>query len=186
MIVDDVDAKRIQARKRRLVSLTLVALACLLLTVFGFAASAVFANSATKLFYDKNCRLAKARQDILRQYSILSRESPFESTAPKNWTFQGSNDGVSWTTLDSQTAIIFKAIENKIFTFRNNTADRYFRLDVTRNGGNANWLSITELEIRPMHYTPVDTISVSYTHLRAHETRHDLVCRLLLEKKKKK
>src|SRR5450759_5080412 len=29
------------------------------------------------------------------------------------------------------------------------------------------------------------TISVSYTHLRAHETRHDLVCRLLLEKKKK-
>src|SRR5450756_2917263 len=24
---------------------------------------------------------------------------------------------------------------------------------------------------------------VSYTHLRAHETRHDLVCRLLLEKK---
>eukprot|EP00825_Cyclidium_porcatum_P003083 TRINITY_DN11433_c0_g1_i3.p2 TRINITY_DN11433_c0_g1~~TRINITY_DN11433_c0_g1_i3.p2 ORF type:complete len:104 (-),score=19.38 TRINITY_DN11433_c0_g1_i3:49-360(-) len=33
----------------------------------------------------------------------------------------------------------------------------------------------------------VDQIrSVSYTHLRAHETRHDLVCRLLLEKKKKK
>src|SRR5450756_2608341 len=28
--------------------------------------------------------------------------------------------------------------------------------------------------------------SVSYTHLRAHETRHDLVCRLLLEKKKTK
>ena len=27
-------------------------------------------------------------------------------------------------------------------------------------------------------------ITVSYTHLRAHETRHDLVCRLLLEKKK--
>src|SRR5450756_2970587 len=29
-------------------------------------------------------------------------------------------------------------------------------------------------------------MTVSYTHLRAHETRHDLVCRLLLEKKKKK
>src|SRR5665648_269379 len=27
-------------------------------------------------------------------------------------------------------------------------------------------------------------IAVSYTHLRAHETRHDIVCRLLLEKKK--
>ena len=30
----------------------------------------------------------------------------------------------------------------------------------------------------------VDTNPVSYTHLRAHETREDLVCRLLLEKKK--
>ncbi len=30
------------------------------------------------------------------------------------------------------------------------------------------------------------TQTVAYTHLRAHETRHDIVCRLLLEKKKKK
>src|SRR5450756_743158 len=30
------------------------------------------------------------------------------------------------------------------------------------------------------------SMAVSYTHLRAHETRHDLVCRLLLEKKKNK
>src|SRR5450756_2722830 len=30
----------------------------------------------------------------------------------------------------------------------------------------------------------VNRVAVSYTHLRAHETRHDLVCRLLLEKKK--
>src|SRR5665648_1132536 len=34
--------------------------------------------------------------------------------------------------------------------------------------------------------TVCNFIAVSYTHLRAHETRHDLVCRLLLEKKKKK
>ena len=31
---------------------------------------------------------------------------------------------------------------------------------------------------------PVIVVSVSYTHLRAHETVLDLVCRLLLEKKK--
>eukprot|EP00658_Telonema_sp_P-2_P010511 TRINITY_DN13962_c0_g1_i2.p1 TRINITY_DN13962_c0_g1~~TRINITY_DN13962_c0_g1_i2.p1 ORF type:complete len:145 (+),score=20.40 TRINITY_DN13962_c0_g1_i2:186-620(+) len=33
--------------------------------------------------------------------------------------------------------------------------------------------------------TPVTLTSVSYTHLRAHETPEHLVCRLLLEKKKK-
>src|SRR5450759_5988835 len=45
--------------------------------------------------------------------------------------------------------------------------------------------------IRPQHrhlaqLAPVALEAVSYTHLKAHETRHDLVCRLLLEKKKKK
>src|SRR5450756_2829002 len=39
---------------------------------------------------------------------------------------------------------------------------------------------------RPENVQTDGTIAVSYTHLRAHETRHDLVCRLLLEKKKKK
>src|SRR5450756_364764 len=32
--------------------------------------------------------------------------------------------------------------------------------------------------------TAVANAALSYTHLRAHETRHDLVCRLLLEKNK--
>src|SRR5450756_1469768 len=35
----------------------------------------------------------------------------------------------------------------------------------------------TGYEKQAYNYNPV-----SYTHLRAHETRHDLVCRLLLEK----
>src|SRR5660397_276921 len=33
---------------------------------------------------------------------------------------------------------------------------------------------------------PLDLGAVSYTHLRAHETKANLVCRLLLEKKKTK
>src|SRR5665648_1210726 len=40
------------------------------------------------------------------------------------------------------------------------------------------------IPIVPMFFFQPGLLSVSYTHLRAHETRHDLVCRLLLEKKK--
>ena len=40
-----------------------------------------------------------------------------------------------------------------------------------------------ESQLLPLMYF---TCSVSYTHLRAHETRGNLVCRLLLEKKKNK
>ena len=43
----------------------------------------------------------------------------------------------------------------------------------------------SEVDLEMDIYLPAgDTVTVSYTHLRAHETRHDLVCRLLLEKKK--
>src|SRR5450759_1638333 len=41
-------------------------------------------------------------------------------------------------------------------------------------------LEIVTPEITAVRLYPT---AVSYTHLRAHETRHDIVCRLLLEKK---
>src|SRR5665648_1117918 len=44
---------------------------------------------------------------------------------------------------------------------------------------------LSELFLLPEETDKTRTKAVSYTHLRAHETRHDLVCRLLLEKKKK-
>ena len=49
-------------------------------------------------------------------------------------------------------------------------------------------LPYTALELSRLLHLPRTTIydPVSYTHLRAHETVLDLVCRLLLEKKKKK
>ena len=42
------------------------------------------------------------------------------------------------------------------------------------------------LSFLPAEEFPSTQESVSYTHLRAHETVLDLVCRLLLEKKKNK
>ena len=47
------------------------------------------------------------------------------------------------------------------------------------------WQLVTEISKGGIVAERTCSISVSYTHLRAHETRHDLVCRLLLEKKKK-
>src|SRR5450756_1333905 len=48
-------------------------------------------------------------------------------------------------------------------------------------------LTLSRLQQIPLSSCKISwNMPVSYTHLRAHETRHDLVCRLLLEKKKKK
>src|SRR5450756_2263861 len=48
-----------------------------------------------------------------------------------------------------------------------------------------NWSAMRppELVLYLEVYALPAAVPVSYTHLRAHETRHDLVCRLLLEKK---
>ena len=43
-----------------------------------------------------------------------------------------------------------------------------------------------EAAIAELGYSPNAIAPVSYTHLRAHETVLDLVCRLLLEKQKNK
>src|SRR5450756_973032 len=50
------------------------------------------------------------------------------------------------------------------------------------------WIGRTDIRVYKRHHglfpLPRERVrAVSYTHLRAHETRHDLVCRLLLEKK---
>src|SRR5450756_2740667 len=45
------------------------------------------------------------------------------------------------------------------------------------------WDGVAATTRRLVSKTGIDSKAVSYTHLRAHETRHDLVCRLLLEKK---
>src|SRR5450756_442200 len=46
-------------------------------------------------------------------------------------------------------------------------------------------LSVAHRALFQMDQAAPPDKAVSYTHLQAHETRHDLVCRLLLEKKKK-
>src|SRR5450759_436668 len=65
----------------------------------------------------------------------------------------------------------------------------YFFIECCRDRGEC--LADDNMYLVFVHHLPEPSNSnirlgfISYTHLRAHETRHDLVCRLLLEKKKK-
>jgi hypothetical protein len=57
---------------------------------------------------------------------------------PKNWNFQGSNDGVNWTTIDSRNDQFIGAprFDLRTFTISNTTAYKRYRLNVTANHGN--------------------------------------------------
>lgn len=69
--------------------------------------------------------------------------------APKNWTFEGSNDGNNWTVLDTRTDITnWKTGQNntRYFTFNNTQSYRYYRLNVTDNNGGT-YLRILQMEM---------------------------------------
>lgn len=53
-------------------------------------------------------------------------------TVPNNWTFQGSNDGVSWTVLDTQVDVTYENYRyTKSFPFTNTTKYRYYKFDIS-------------------------------------------------------
>ena len=71
-----------------------------------------------------------------------------------------------------------------------NLLDRWVNKELKNELRKCNYDSAEEVQknaLQAMRAIPQSRYidAVSYTHLRAHETRHDLVCRLLLEKKKK-
>ncbi len=51
---------------------------------------------------------------------------------PKDWQIQGSNDGNSWTVLDTRTGFMFAARgQTEFFEFPNETAYKYYRLSIS-------------------------------------------------------
>lgn len=87
---------------------------------------------------------------VATYYSLVG-EAPGESVnrGPKTWIFQGSNDGSTWTDLDTRTnqpTWNQAASEKRVFSIANTTAYRYYRLFVSTNQG-ADYIAVQELEI---------------------------------------
>jgi hypothetical protein len=80
-------------------------------------------------------------------YSISHSSSQFVlSTMPKNWTFEGSNDGTNWTILDTQNNITWVNDEKKKFKINIPDYYLYYRINVSAVNG-AGYISISKLEM---------------------------------------
>jgi hypothetical protein len=80
---------------------------------------------------------------VVKRYTINCAD--VATRDPKNWNFLGSQDGSTWTTLDSQGNQSFGVrMQIKTYSIGNTTAYRFYRLDVTANNG-ATGLAISEL-----------------------------------------
>jgi predicted alpha-1,2-mannosidase len=75
---------------------------------------------------------------------------------PADWTLEGSNDGTTWTAVDTQAGQTFATRgQTRSWTVQDPKPYLYYRLDVTRNGG-APIVQLAELELAdPAVPTPI-------------------------------
>ncbi len=75
------------------------------------------------------------RAPTIKGYTVTSPSIKPERD-PKDWQFQGSNDGANWTTLDTQSGQTFPVRFYEMeYALTKPAAYRYFRLNVTANNG---------------------------------------------------
>lgn len=107
--------------------------------------------TGTKYFAAHTSGWVKYKSDypnlyVVTKYTITSADNGSDLD-PKSWTFEGSNDNITWTVLDTRTSQSFssRSLEQK-FTFTNTVQYKYFKLNVTANNGGAD-LQFAELKI---------------------------------------
>jgi hypothetical protein len=115
-------------------------------------AKAFDANSATKWFAGNGVRtgwiayqFAAAATHTVTSYSLTSANDQ-PGRDPSAWQLQGSNDGQTWTTVDTRTGQTFAArFQTNSYSFAGNTAYARYRLNVTANSGGTD-LQLADLQ----------------------------------------
>jgi hypothetical protein len=86
---------------------------------------------------------------VMGAYDVQSGVGGLPARCPRNWTMQGSNDGTTWTTVDTrtnQTSWLAGQVRSFIPATQT-TAYRYFRLNITANNGDATFTEVDELSL---------------------------------------
>ncbi|MEY4488317.1 MAG: hypothetical protein RIQ79_825 [Verrucomicrobiota bacterium] len=118
------------------------------------AAKAFDLNSGTKWFNGNAgttgwliYAFSSAGAQVITAYDLVSG-SDVPGRDPMDWQFQGSSNGSTWTTLDSESGQLFLGRNfPKRYYITNTTSFRYYRLNVIANNGDATGLQLGELSL---------------------------------------
>lgn len=79
-------------------------------------------------------------------YALTSADDHDERD-PKDWTLQGSEDGKTWTDLDTRTGQTFsERFQTKSYDFTADKAYQHFRLDITKNNGASDATQLADVQ----------------------------------------
>jgi hypothetical protein len=74
--------------------------------------------------------------------------SDFSARSPKTWAFLGSNDGSTWTTLDTEASqTSWGTPETRNFGFSASANYRYFKINITANNGDGTYTGFAEMQL---------------------------------------
>ncbi|MEC4565311.1 hypothetical protein L8C07_05090 [Paenibacillus sp. CMAA1739] len=86
-------------------------------------------------------------QIIIQNYNITSHSTEYQGS-PKNWTFEGSNDDMNWTVLDTQSNQTgWTASQTRKYITNNKQSYQYYRLNINGVSGNYPRVVIAEWEM---------------------------------------
>lgn len=70
--------------------------------------------------------------------------------APKQWTFEGSNDNTNWDVLDTQGPLTWTSLQSRVFNLGGLLPKQYqyYRWNGLSGQGGGNWCRISEVELR--------------------------------------
>lgn len=90
-------------------------------------------------------------QKIIYTYTITSFSSAYN---PRSFTFEGSNDGINWTILDTRINQSWVENSKKTFTIQNTNPYKSYKINVsqTGNSGATYACQITEIEMFEIFY----------------------------------
>lgn len=131
-------------------------------TIGGYATTAWEAPSPTRNgWVGQDFQVPKC----IKVYS-LAATSDYPLCAPRDFTFEGSDDMNTWEIINTHTNLSFTAAERKLFFINTVKAYRYYRINVTQIGINANsdYLSIAEIEMGE-HYGFIRSLSGGCAYL---------------------
>ncbi len=101
------------------------------------------------------------------QYTVYPPGHNPTTRSPNTWTFAGSNDGSTWTTLDTESGVTSWTLgTGNTYSFSNSTAYQYYRITITANNGDT-YLGIGELQLFSAAVPNVGPVYVGNTILNA-------------------
>jgi hypothetical protein len=125
----------------------------------GFDAYKAF-DKSTGTYWQSNNKTAEwiayqfTNPIVISKYSITCEAY---TSAPKSWTFEGSNDGINWVVLDTRTNVTWSNAERKEWEIPNRNKYFIYRINITSVH---NYTSIQIREIEMFEYIFINKILI--------------------------